>query len=105
MGGRYHGCGWCGRAGSGVPARDGVLALDGDGRTLRREAAQRAPPPAARARRQVLVISAGAKQREGGLRVLLRDGVDAQVPRGGRVRRVGACAGAACARVISRSTI
>eukprot|EP00966_Prymnesium_polylepis_P316200 7306077-Prymnesium_polylepis.1 len=40
MGGRCRGSGWSGRAGSGEPARDGALALDGDGRTFRREVAQ-----------------------------------------------------------------
>eukprot|EP00966_Prymnesium_polylepis_P020223 466000-Prymnesium_polylepis.1 len=58
LGGRCRGSGWCGRAGSGVPARDGVLFLDGDGRTFRHEVTQEAPIPAARARRQDLVISA-----------------------------------------------
>ena len=40
----------------------------------------------------------GCRAGEGGPRVQLRDGVDIELPRGGRVRRVGARAGAACAR-------
>jgi hypothetical protein len=99
MGGRCRVYGWSGRAGSCRPARDGVLVLDGDGRTFRHEVPQEAPAPAARARRQAEVNSAGAEQREGGQRVPRRDGVGVWVPRDGRVRRVGARAGAACVHV------
>ena len=81
-----------------VPARAGAVVVRDGGRTFQHGVAQEDLSPAAQERRQVLVISAGAEQREGGQRVLRRDSVDFEVPRGGRVHRVGARAGAACAR-------
>eukprot|EP00966_Prymnesium_polylepis_P184944 4286261-Prymnesium_polylepis.1 len=51
-----------------------------------------------RGRRQQMVIFGGAEVGEVGLRVALGDVADAQVPCGGRVRPVGARAGAAGAQ-------
>eukprot|EP00966_Prymnesium_polylepis_P242002 5596328-Prymnesium_polylepis.1 len=66
MGGRCRGSGWSGRAGSSEPARDGVLALDSDGRTFRRrEVAQGAPLPASSSKSASFGHFSGS-QEEGG---------------------------------------
>ena len=97
--GRRRGCGWlraCGRRG---PARVGAAGVGGDGQRPRPGGVQEEPAPPAAGRRQQTVILLGAEVGEAGLRVPLGDVADAQVPCGGRVRPVGARAGAAGAQV------
>mmetsp|Transcript_12314 Transcript_12314/g.31985 ORF Transcript_12314/g.31985 Transcript_12314/m.31985 type:complete len:207 (-) Transcript_12314:6-626(-) len=99
LGGRRRGCGWlraCGRRG---PARVGAAGVGGDGQRARPDRVQEEPAPAAAGRRHPEVTLWGAELGEAGLRVLLGDAADVQVSCGGRVRPVGARAGAAGARV------
>ena len=94
LGGRCQRCGWCGRVGGGGPARVGVLVLDGDGRTFRREGAPVQPEPVAAVRRAVFVHFLGAEHGESRLHASPRVGVGAALVFRGRVHLVGDRAGA-----------
>ena len=99
LGGRRRGCGWLQARGRRGPARVGAAGVGGDGQRARPDRVQEEPAPAAAGRRHPEVTLWGAELGEAGLRVLLGDAADVQVSCGGRVRPVGARAGAAGARV------
>ena len=93
------GCGWlraCGRRG---PARVGAAGVGGDDQRARPDRVQGEPAPPAAGRRHQMVILWSAEVGEAGLHVPLGDVADVQVLCGGRVRPVGARAGAAVAHV------